>query len=366
MAKYLTKAIRCPDGKRKYIRAKTKEGLEEKVRIAMAQIGQGININDSTTFRDFAQTWVNVYKRPNISPASADVLVSRINTHILPRLGPMRVRDIRSVHIAEVMSDMSKSSRATQSAVLSTMRAIFRCAIENNIIARSPVSDTTRPGGQSAIDREPLSPEQCQALLNAAKGHSDDLYMFVLLALYTGMRKSEILGLCWDCVDFEKSMIYVRRQVVTRSGKKMELTETLKTKGSRRDIPAPFGLCEILAIRKQKVGGDRVFPVSDEFRADLVWHKLNSLSGVRSKSEDHTYTYSVPPLDFHCHPHLLRHTYATRLFEAGLDIKEVQYLLGHSTPGMTLRVYTHYDRKSRQMDTAKKISSALPMPGIAL
>ena len=60
----------------------------------------------------------------------------------------------------------------------------------------------------------------------------------------------------------------------------------------------------------------------------------------------------------HLTAHILRHTYITRLFEAGLDIKEVQYLAGHSTVDMTLRVYTHYDRQSREKQTIEKVREA--------
>lgn len=63
--------------------------------------------------------------------------------------------------------------------------------------------------------------------------------------------------------------------------------------------------------------------------------------------------------DTHVTAHILRHTYITRLFEAGLDIKEIQYLAGHSTVDMTLRVYTHYDRLSRNAKTAEKVRGAL-------
>ena len=67
----------------------------------------------------------------------------------------------------------------------------------------------------------------------------------------------------------------------------------------------------------------------------------------------------VRSLDFRVTPHLLRHTYITRLFESGLDIKEIQYLAGHTTVDMTLRVYTHYQHKTRQQDTANKVCAAL-------
>jgi len=64
-------------------------------------------------------------------------------------------------------------------------------------------------------------------------------------------------------------------------------------------------------------------------------------------------------LDFECHPHLLRHTYITQLFEAGLDMKQVQYLAGHSTPEMTMKVYTHYRRRAREQETADQVISAV-------
>lgn len=63
--------------------------------------------------------------------------------------------------------------------------------------------------------------------------------------------------------------------------------------------------------------------------------------------------------DTHVTAHILRHTFITRLFEAGLDIKEIQYLAGHSTIGMTLKVYTHYDRRSGGTQTAEKVRDAL-------
>ena len=67
----------------------------------------------------------------------------------------------------------------------------------------------------------------------------------------------------------------------------------------------------------------------------------------------------IRSLDFHVTPHQLRHTYITRLFEGGLDIKEIQYLAGHSTVDMTLRVYTHYQHESRKKETAQKVCAAL-------
>ena len=66
-----------------------------------------------------------------------------------------------------------------------------------------------------------------------------------------------------------------------------------------------------------------------------------------------------PHIDSALTPHILRHTYCTRLFEAGFDIKEIQYLMGHSTPDMTMKIYTHYSKRSRFSETAAHIREAL-------
>ena len=66
--------------------------------------------------------------------------------------------------------------------------------------------------------------------------------------------------------------------------------------------------------------------------------------------------------DTHVTAHILRHTYIARLFEAGLDIKEIQYLAGPSTVDMTLKVYTHYDPRSREVQTAERVREALRKP----
>lgn len=267
------------------------------------------------------------------------------------------MRDIKPVHVAATVASLNNKSRSLQSKVVVVLRAVFRSAEENHIIARSPVISTIKAGGAAPKERDPLTPEQCAELLRAARNHSDDLYAFVLLGLYTGMRRGEILGLCWDCVDFEEHRIFVRRQVALKANRGIELTEHLKTSGSERILPMPFVLGEYLKQRKKSTKGAGVFNVQNRNSVEQIWHELDHLCKYNASGK---LTSKKAPLDFHCNPHLLRHTYATRLFEGGLDIKEVQYLLGHSTPAMTLRIYTHYDRKSRQQSTAEKVEAALP------
>ena len=121
-------------------------------------------------------------------------------------------------------------------------------------------------------------------------------------------------------------------------------------------------------LNYQKLGKD--LPLSEELEKWLTAQKKHTHSKYVLAMQNHkpltksSYRCSWRLIerelpDTHLTAHILRHTYITRLFEAGLDIKEIQYLAGHSTMDMTLKVYTHYDRKSRETKTAEKVREAL-------
>ena len=359
--KYLTKALRCPDGTRKYIRGKTQKELDEKVRQAQMELGMGINIADNTTFSELAQTWLDLCKRPKVKESTISLILTNMNNHVIPYIGHLRVRDIRPAHIANVMSHANNLARGTQANILSRMKEVFQFAVDNRIIAISPVTSQVKPGGAVASESEPLTDEQTVALLAAAKKADDDLYTFVLLCLFAGLRRGEAFGLCWDCVNLSKKTITVRRQMVRHQGK-FVLTDDLKTGTSNRVVPIPEFLVAHLREKKHVTETLTVIGIKGGEGVYSVLRRLSRLNSVdrngRNKSG------RGERLDFYVHPHLLRHTYASELLANGADLKEVQYLLGHATPDMTLKVYTHYHQKSRQQDTAQKVERTFrSLPG---
>lgn len=363
--KYYTKALRCPDGSRKYIRGKTQAELDRKVREAQAELGLGININDNTTVAELAQTWVDAYKRPKLKPGTLKALLCKLNTHIIPVIGHMRVRDVKPADCALVLSHMSDRKNSFQKDVRGTMKALFTCAIENNIIARNPVTRGVSAGGKESQPRTPLTRDQLeQVYAHLLRRNKRELYTFTLLASQTGLREGEALGLCWDCVDFERGQIHVRRQYVYHAGQG-QITETLKTKSSRRDIPMPPMLYAHLLELKKASTGHTVFDLSRPSMARIP-HGLKHMCNVNCRGEPRSCKPNVAALDFYVHPHLLRHTYATMCIEAGMDIKEVQYLLGHSTSKMTMDVYAHYVAEARQQETAQKLSAVFPTKLVAV
>ena len=160
------------------------------------------------------------------------------------------------------------------------------------------------------------------------------------------MRRGEIVGLQWEDIDFEAKVIHIRHNAMIGQYE-TTVSEDMKTKAGKRDVPLSEELELWLAARKKTSHSKYVIAMEN--------HKPLSKSSYRSMWK--LIERELP--DTHVTAHILRHTYITRLFVAGLDIKEIQYLAGHSTVDMTLRVYTHYDRLSRSAKTAEKVREAL-------
>lgn len=160
------------------------------------------------------------------------------------------------------------------------------------------------------------------------------------------MRQGEIIDLTWEDIDFQEKIIHVRHNAIIKE-KTTTISDDLKTKAGRRDIPMSEELEYWLAERKSKSRSKLVFTMKDG--------KPMTQSSYKSMW-DHIRT-ELP--DTRISAHILHHTYVTRMFEAGLDIKEIQYLAGHSAMDMTLRVYTHYDQQSRKAKTVEKVQEAL-------
>ncbi len=193
--KYLTKAIQMPDGTRKFFRAKTQEELDEKVLKAQILVNAGVDICSEETFAHFSQMWYDLYKKPYLRENSLNSIKYILNQHILPYIGGYRLRDITPMQIQAIMAGLSDKSNSLQAKVLVSMRSIFNAAHENGLIARSPVSSMLKPTGKTTQEKVTLTAKESQILLDKVK--NTRARTFLLIALHTGMRRGEILGLQW-------------------------------------------------------------------------------------------------------------------------------------------------------------------------
>lgn len=356
-------AISLPNGKRKWISSTTREGLEKKKKELQLQISAGIDVLDDTTFGEYAALWLRVYKEPYLRAKSIESLQNALHTHILPYLNDIPLKSVSSIQIQMILGKMTSQSKSLNDKVIQVLRSIFNTAVDNNLLTKSPVPVRLHSGGIATKEKAALTVEQSKQLLNAVFGTR--AYLFCLIALQTGMRRGEICGLMWSDIDFEAQVIHVRHNAVFTKAQTV-VSDDLKTAAARRDIPIPPTLSVVLTGEK-RISESAFVLHMDNGKALSQTSFSNLWSLVRRRTVKDTTDLGTPArnskmirtLDFHITPHQLRHTYITRLFESGLDIKEIQYLAGHSTVDMTLRVYTHYQHESRKKETARKVCEAL-------
>lgn len=344
---YFTKAIPLPSGKRKYVRAKTQEELDAKVKELTDLMSVGVNISGDMTLGEFAQQWFDVYKKPYLREKSQDIVKYVVNGYILPALGGYVLREITPMQIQALMASLTGKSYSLQSKVLINLRDIFKAAEENDLVTKSPVSNRLKAGGRTTQEKEILTPDEAQRLLNAVT--NPRAHTFLLLCLHTGARRGEALALRYSDVDFENKVVHIRHNAIVKQGE-TTISDEMKTKAGRRDVPLSEELETCLLEQRKTAKSDYIFTMQNG--KPLTKNAFRKLFEHISRE--------LP--EKHITAHSLRHTYITRLFEAGLDIKEIQYLAGHATVDMTLSVYTHYDRLSREAETAKKVRNALAAP----
>lgn len=355
--KTYTVTLTLPDGKRKYFRGKTKREAEKKRDEAKIKIGMGVNISCKTTVSELAEMWFDLFKKDQLHKRSEETITNTLTRYILPVLGAMKVVCVKPIHIQQLMASIKQYSKSTQKKVLQYTRAIFEVAVDNGMIPRSPVTKNIKARGSEPVEKVPLTKEQADALLKAVEGTR--VHLLVLVLLNAGLRIGEALGLMWSDLDFDAGTITVNRSIVyPEENRRGEINPEMKTENAHRTIPLPWGVVEELRREQQQSNSVWMFPMQDgsypsysSFRK--MWEIIDRRTTIKRKV--HQRELVTRTLDFHVHPHLLRHTCITRWFEQGLDIKEIQYLAGHATVDVTLGIYTHYQQQARREETAKKI-----------
>lgn len=336
-----------PDGSyiRKYIYGKTQRELESKVAAVTKQINDGIMVwQNDMTFAELTDIWLNQYN-PVASERWKYRMQSLLNCHLLPSIGQMKVRDLRQIHLQAIISDKAKNGYATSmmKKIKQTAERIMRVAIDSDLIAKNPFSGVKVPVIE-AEGRRALTPEEISLITNNWKGtlfgHG------AMIMLYAGLRQGEVLALNWEDIDFEDRIIHVTkaREVL----KNQATIKKPKTKAGYRDVPIPDILYNVLiSVKKPKglVCPDTKGRLMSGAAYKSAWESfLNHLNikagGQKACGPKHPHIQVIDRIT----AHMLRHTYATMLFDAGVDVKSAQKFLGHADIEVTLSIYTHLSK----------------------
>lgn len=338
------KTLTLADGKRHDICANTKEEFEEKLLEVQLLTKQGIVPTDMTV-AEFAKVWYKTYKDgANLRLNSKASIKNTVNNHILPYIGELRITSVKPLHIQRIMNKANKLSHSTSTKVLTALRNIFDAAVDNKLIAQSPVSITLKAGGTPTPEKPALDKEECERVLAEVK--NPRAHIFALIGLRTGMRRGEIVALHWKDVDFEHHIIHVCHNAEMQDGQPTEITDLLKSAAGKRDIGMPADLeAELLEWRKRS-------------RGKLVVSMYNGKPFTKSAYRSMWRIVARTVSNKHFTAHIMRHTYVTQLVESGVDLSLVQYLAGHSDDRMTKKVYLHRNKQALADDAAQAAREA--------
>lgn len=358
---YYRTRIEDADGRRVALYARTPEELLEKVEEAQRQIENAVFRRTTPTVAEYCERWLTM-QSARIRPTTLIDYTSKVKNYIIEPLGHKYMAEVSSDDIKLAMVNVSSKSCSVYRSVQMLYKCIFYSAVESKIIDSCPCETLSSKGGKPQNEREALTDEQVDKLLVAIKGLPP--YVFVMIGLYAGLRREEILALKWDCVflDAEAPYLSVQRAWHSEHNRPV-ISSDLKTKSARRDIPLPSVLTECLREAKEVATSEYVVANRDGDPLSYTQFKRVWQYIVTRSTKERTYVRyingqkiqrTVTPklgekaahngnvvytLDFQVTPHQLRHTYITNLIYSGADPKTVQYLAGHKHSKITMDIY---------------------------
>ena len=328
---YYRTRIQDADGKLVALYARTPEELYDKELEALEQIDNATFRRKSPTVAEYCEKWL-LMQSVHIRATTLTDYTSKIQRHIIKELGQKRMADVTLDDIQLALVPVSQKSASVYKSVVILYKSIFRAAKESHVIDENPTIYLDSKGGVPQEERQALTDEQAERLLDAIRGLPP--YVFVMIGLYAGLRREEILALQWDSVylDTDTPYLTVRRAWHTEHNRPVILTE-LKTKAAERNIPLPVCLAECLKAAKAISTSDYVVANRDgEPLSYTQFKRLWQYIVTRTVKERSYYRYEVGKrikhtvtpvlgekaahngrvvysLDFEVTPHQLRHPY---------------------------------------------------------
>jgi integrase len=333
---------RGPDGVRRRVRmsGKTRAEVRRKLDEAQKAAAAGLNADDQrTTVAEFCAYWLeHGIPAAAQSPNSISNITWAVNTHIVPRVGNRRLRDLTADDVDKLMRDMATAgySKHTMVRVHGELARILRFAERRGKVMRNVATLVDVPAGPKKRGRS-LTVAQAKALLDAAQG--DRLEALYVTGLLMGLRPGELLALPWTGVDFESERLRVS-QSLKREQNRLLVGEP-KTLRSRRTLDMPDLVVRVFKAHRQRQQTERADADGQWVDTGLVFTTTVGTpidpSNLRREFDKLTRAAGIG----HWHPHELRHSAASLLSAAGVPIEQISDVLGHEGPRTTAAVYRH-------------------------
>lgn len=377
--------------KYKYLYGATEKEVEEKANDVRARMKKGLDVSaDLESFSVWSKRWLRI-KKADVGPGQYQNYKS-----CLKRLAPLDgvpISKVTAYDIQQIITDLSienpmterPTAKKTLNDIKNTARQVLQLAVENRIIDYNPGDAVRVPKNAPKGERRALTEVEQGWIVKTPHR----MQTAAMLMMYAGLRRGELIPLLWDDINLEACTISVNKSVDLSRGKPV-LKPGAKTKAGRRVIDIPTKLANyLLGIERSN---NLVCPsLSDTMYTADSWRTswdsylldLDILYGDSKKTLKEKYReeykdkeikrnnkfnprfqgVSIEPIT----PHMLRHTFCTMLYFAGVDVLTAQQQMGHTDATTTLGIYTHLDtsHKRRQMSKLNEYLSVGVEMGVA-
>ena len=355
------------DGRRVFVYGSTDEEAEAKWLELKQDVLNGLKYNPRKAVDEWLLAWFDLYKRDRGALKTQEMYKYAINNFISPAIGHKLLVEVKQQDIQLMMNQIKQPAAAR--IVLMVIRQVFQAAVTNKHRRDNPVVDIVKVT-KRAPKREFFDDAHRTILIEATRGKRH--WPYVMTLLYAGLRRGEVLALLKSDVDFEQQVLHITKGVefegVAPKGKGP------KSEAGHRDIPIPDELVEPLRMQMAASSSVYLFPgpsggmhtrtsIDNYLRAiqravdtwfrkrDKAERKRLEKQGLNAEQIDKE--MDKLPKKFQVSYRRTRHTYATGLYDAGVDLKVAQYLMGHADIKITMNVYTHIAESRRRGAVAK-------------
>lgn len=329
---------------RRSIYGKTRSEVSKRLTKTLNEINMNTYIDPAkVTVREWIDLWLEEYKKDSVSAKTYESYKENLDRYITPWLGDIYLKDLRPEMVQSTFNKMKYLSKRTIEYTRTIFNMCMKRARINKLITENPCEYLELPKGKPKKEVVIFTEEEQQIFMKAIDGHQYQVAFLVLISV--GLRVGEMLALTWDDVDFEENTVDINK---TLSRTKGELFNPPKTELSKRLLPVLDPIMEILKSHKVQQNIIKLQAGKDYNPYNLVFTNMYGYPvdfkafarSLKRVCKDNC----LPEVS----PHKLRHTFATRGLESGMDMKELQILLGHSTMKLTSDTYTHVLDKQKK------------------
>jgi integrase len=350
--------VETPDGpKRKTVYGRKYKEVEKKLAEARGDAVRGLVFDaDNLKLGEYLDRWLADSVADTVRPTTFERYEQIVRLHIRPALGNLKLKNVTPAHVRGLYREKLEDgfSPRTVRYIHVTLHKALKQAVADGLIPRN-ATEAVKPPQVRKEEIRPLTAEQVKILFEALRGaRLETLY---ILAVHTGLRQSELLGLKWGDVDLEAGTLQVRGTLTTAKGG--PALRSPKTKSSRRTVKLSPTALEALRSHLERQLRE-IDQASDLWRENgLIFASESGEPLKRHYITTHLFKpllkrAGLPQIRFHD----LRHTCATLLLIKNVNPKVVSEMLGHSSIAITLDTYSHV-LSNMQSKAAKALEDAL-------